>query len=159
MLTQICVYCRYLIFIKNVLIILHHGYGGWDFLTLSFTLRFWKFQYIPTNTYSRLIYLSHLMLFFHLTVIWIRRKYADPNALVMQWYIQYRYVFLAKLHSFGTYCIKVEWFSLFCDFRKRAHCYRLAIFLWFQFQKIGEFWRQNFHFQKITGTLKINIFF
>ena len=72
--------------------------------------------------------------------------------------IQYRYVFLAKLHSFGTYCIKVEWFSLFCDFRKRAHCYRLAIFLWFQFQKIGEFWRQNFHFQKITGTLKINIF-
>ena len=73
--------------------------------------------------------------------------------------IQYRYVFLAKLHSFGTYCKKVEWFSLFCDFRKRAHCYRLAIFLWFQFQKIGEFWRQNFHFQKITGTLKMNIFF
>ena len=56
-------------------------------------------------------------------------------------------------------CIRVEWFSLFCDFRKRAHCYRLAIFLWVQFQKIGEFCRQNFHFQKITGTLKMNIFF
>ena len=54
----------------------------------------------------------------------------------------------------GAMCIRVEWFSLFCDFRKRAHCYRLAIFLWVQFQKIGEF-----SFSKITGTLKINIFF
>ena len=40
---------------------------------------------------------------------------------------------------FGYTTTRVEWFSLFCDFQKRAHCYRLAIFLWVQFQKIGEF--------------------
>ena len=38
-------------------------------------------------------------------------------------------------------CIRVEWFSLFCDFRKRAHCFRLTIFLWVQIQKIAEFCR------------------
>ena len=30
---------------------------------------------------------------------------------------------------------------IFCDFRKWAHCNRLAIFLLVQFLKIGEFWR------------------
>ena len=34
---------------------------------------------------------------------------------------------------------RVEWYSTFCDFRKRALCCRSGIFLWVQFQKIGEF--------------------
>ena len=29
-------------------------------------------------------------------------------------------------------------FHLFCDFRKWAHCYRLAVFLWVQFPKIRQ---------------------
>ena len=46
---------------------------------------------------------------------------------------------------------RVEWvIELFCDFLKRALCCRSSIFLWVQFQKIGEF-----HFKKFTGTLKM----
>ena len=36
---------------------------------------------------------------------------------------------------------RVEWFSLFFDFRKWAHCYQLALFLWVKFQKIDEFFQ------------------
>ena len=54
-----------------------------------------------------------------------------------------------------------EWFSTFCDFRKRALFCRADILLWFQFQKIGEFVRarpaQSFHF--FTETIKMKILY
>ena len=46
---------------------------------------------------------------------------------------------------------------LFWDFRKWTPCCRSGIFLWVPFQRIAQA-RQIFHFQKVTGTLKM-IFF
>ena len=49
--------------------------------------------------------------------------------------------------------------ALFCDFRKATRFCRSGIFLGGQFQKIGEFTRgASLHFQKIAGSLKMNIF-
>ena len=57
-----------------------------------------------------------------------------------------------------AYCT-VGWsdLPLFWDFRKWTPCCRSGIFLWVPFQKIAQA-RQIFHFQKVTGTLKM-IFF
>ena len=62
---------------------------------------------------------------------------------------------------------RVERFSLFSNFWKRAHCYRLAIILWVQIQKIGEFCSvcagrtcgKNFIFKKSQGPWKWIYFF
>ena len=61
--------------------------------------------------------------------------------------------------------IRVEWFSTFFRILKCTLNCGSGIFLRVQFQKIGDLGhararhaRQSFHFQKITGTLKINIF-
>ena len=75
------------------------------------------------------------------------------------------------LYSVHIVYIRVEWFSTFYDFWKPIHFCSSGIFLGTQFPKIGNFAhalaarvsytvyeRQSFHFQKITGTLKINIF-
>ena len=57
---------------------------------------------------------------------------------------------------------RVGWSDfLFFPFSKMGTL--LSIFLWAHFQKFGKFphlhARQNYHFQKITETLKMNIFF
>ena len=57
--------------------------------------------------------------------------------------------------------------ALFCDSWKATHFCRSGIFLGAEFQNIGNFRihmrasqeQQSFHFQRITGTLQINIFF
>ena len=57
-----------------------------------------------------------------------------------------------------AYCT-VGWsdLPLFWDFRKWTPCCRSGIFLWVPFQKIAQA-RQIFHFQKVTGTLKMIYF-
>ena len=50
---------------------------------------------------------------------------------------------------------------LFFDFRKWTHCCQSSMIFLVQFQKNRQILvrsRQSFNFQKITGTLKINIF-
>ena len=54
---------------------------------------------------------------------------------------------------------RVEWFTIFCDFRKWTHCWRSSIFLWIQFfKKICKF-RTCWKVKKNSGTLKMNVFF
>ena len=60
---------------------------------------------------------------------------------------------------------RVEWYSTFCDFLKRALRCRSRIFLWVQLKKNpanlvarAAHSRQSFHFPKIAGTLTMNIF-
>ena len=56
----------------------------------------------------------------------------------------------------------MEGFSLFFAIFEngyQVHSYRFAIFLGVQLKKSANFARQKFHFQKITGTLKMYIFF
>ena len=53
---------------------------------------------------------------------------------------------------------RVEWFSTFEDFWKWSHCCRFGILFGGWIPKNQQF-RQSFHFQKITWTWKMNIFF
>ena len=59
----------------------------------------------------------------------------------------------------------MEWYSTFGDFENGHYiCCQSGLFLWVQFQQIGEFGlvrvahaQQGIHFQKITGTLYLLI--
>ena len=44
--------------------------------------------------------------------------------------------------------IRVEWYSTFCDFRKRAHCCRSVTFVSVQFRKIVKFCHTNSAFTR-----------
>ena len=63
---------------------------------------------------------------------------------------------------------RVEWFSTFLDFRKRIHTFLLIKYIFrnsipkklqIRPRASASHGRQSFHFQKITGPLKIKIYF
>ena len=77
------------------------------------------------------------------------------------------FIYLLRIGG-DVYCIE-GWsdFHFFCDFRKWAHCYRLALFIYCKFNSKkrqilqrarAAHARQNFHSFKITGTLKFFFF-
>ena len=73
---------------------------------------------------------------------------------------------LEKKKNHADYTVGWSDLALFLDFRKPTHFCWSSIFLGTQFQKYRQFWpsartthpRPSFHFQKITATLKIIIF-
>ena len=85
--------------------------------------------------------------FFFRDLIWRRlcRVYTKHSSSFRSWHQGFSSWFYST----------IGWSSTFCYFRKRALCCQSGIFLWVQFQKIGEFGRahatharQSFHFQK-----------
>ena len=72
---------------------------------------------------------------------------------------------LPRLRNCSTqYTVGWSDFHFFWNFWKRAHCYRLAIFVWVQFKKFSEFCRVRtrrkiFIFKKSQGPWKLIFFF